>query len=98
MVVKAVADALFAYRPEETLAQVRGPLLVAVAASGSADDEAVRERRLALDDVERARTAAGALPARIVTFTGSGHNLMRYRPDELSAELLGLLEVVAAPP
>jgi pimeloyl-ACP methyl ester carboxylesterase len=95
-VVRAAVDGLFAYRPEEALAAVSAPLLVTPAASGSADDEEVRERRLALDDVVRARAAAGTGPTRIVTFTGSGHNLMRYRPDELAGELLGLLEVAFA--
>lgn len=93
MVVKAVADALFTYRPEEVLAGIAAPLLVAVAESGSADDDVVRERRLALDDVVRARGGVGS--TRIATFTGSGHNLIRYRPDELSAELAALLVVAA---
>jgi pimeloyl-ACP methyl ester carboxylesterase len=96
LVVRAVAEALFAYRPEEVLPRVAGPLLVAVAESGSPDDEEVRERRLALDDLARTRSAAGEDRPRIVTFTGSGHNLMRYRPDELSAELLRLVEDAAA--
>ncbi|MEA2622211.1 MAG: hypothetical protein QOH61_1121 [Chloroflexota bacterium] len=95
MVVKAAVQALYAFRPGHVLPLVEGALLVAVAASGSADDDTVRERSLALEDVVRARAAVGVPPARIVTFTGSGHNLMRYRPAELSAELVRLLEVAA---
>ena len=97
MVVKMVVDAVFGFRPRDVVPWLAVPLLVAVAASGSADDETVRERRLALDDLVRARVAApgGGTPTRIATFTGSGHNLMRYRPDELSAELAALLDVAA---
>ena len=98
MVVKMVADAVFAFRPRDVVPWLDVPLLVAVAASGSADDETARERRLALDDLVRARIAGGdgGTPTRIATFTGSGHNLMRYRPDELSAELAALLRVASA--
>ncbi len=58
-------------------------------------DDAVRERRLALDEVMRTRLADRAPPARVVRFVGVGHNLMRYRPAELSAELIGLTEIAA---
>ena len=91
-VVKAAADALFTYRPDDVLPAVDVPLLLAEAVSGSADDEDAREARLVLDDVVRAR---GNAPTRIATFAGSGHNLMRYRADELGAELAALLEVAA---
>jgi hypothetical protein len=70
-------------------------VLIAVAESGAADDETLRERRLALDDVVRARAAGGVAPPRIRVFPGAGHNLMRYRADELSAALLELLEEAA---
>jgi pimeloyl-ACP methyl ester carboxylesterase len=94
-VVRAVAEAAFTYRPDEVLPAYPGPVLIVVASSGSADDEAARERRLALDDAVRARAAVGAAPPRVATFTGSGHNLMRYRPGPLAAELLALLGVSA---
>jgi hypothetical protein len=67
-------------------------LLVAVAESGSADDESARERRLALDEVLGRRARAGAAPAIVERFVGAGHNLMRYRPVELSRALARLLE------
>jgi pimeloyl-ACP methyl ester carboxylesterase len=83
--------AMFAYRPAPLLVDLRAPLLVLVAEPGGPDDPDVRERRLALDDLLRARHAAGRPPARVVRFGGVAHNLMRYRPAEVSAELLGLL-------
>jgi pimeloyl-ACP methyl ester carboxylesterase len=90
--MRGSVEALFSYRPRVALANVATPVLLAVAESGAADDETVRERRLALDDVLRARAATGMPPPDIRVFRGAGHNLMRYRADELSAALLDLLE------
>jgi pimeloyl-ACP methyl ester carboxylesterase len=91
--MRGAVEAMFSYRPSETLGPLGAPLLVLVAESGSADDEDVRERRLALDDVVRARGEAGSARPRVVRFEGAGHNLMRYRPAEVAAELAWLLEV-----
>jgi pimeloyl-ACP methyl ester carboxylesterase len=88
MVVKAVVDGLFRYRPDEVLPSIQAPLLLVAATSGSADEEDARDRGLARDDVVAARLAYGN-PTRVVTLLG-GHNLMRYRPAELSAELVAL--------
>jgi pimeloyl-ACP methyl ester carboxylesterase len=93
--IRGVVDAMYGYQPMEVAATVPRPLLVLVAESGSADDEAVRERRLALDDVLASHARSGA-PARVVRFIGAGHNLMRYRPAEVAAELLALRAVAAA--
>jgi pimeloyl-ACP methyl ester carboxylesterase len=90
-VLAGSVQAMFGYRPEPILSEFDAPLLVLVAESGGADDLEVRERRLALDDVLAARATAGRPPARVVRFEGVAHNLMRYRPAEISAELLGLL-------
>ena len=94
--VRGLVDAMYAYRPDEALAAVRCPLLVLLAESGTADDEGAGERRLALEDVLRARLAAGPAAgatseARVAVFGGVGHNLMRYRPAAVAAELRGLL-------
>ncbi len=89
-VLRAVSAGLFAYDPREVLPQVRAPLLAIAAEAGGADDDAIRERRLALADVERVRAAAGCDPARVVRWGGCGHNVMRYRPDALAAELAAL--------
>jgi pimeloyl-ACP methyl ester carboxylesterase len=88
-------DAMFQYEPINTLAGLPQRLLVAVAESGAADDETARERRIALNDLERARTAAGTPAPDIRVFAGAGHNLMRYRPAELSDALVDLLRGAA---
>jgi pimeloyl-ACP methyl ester carboxylesterase len=93
--LRGSVEALFSYRPRIALAKVSAPVLIAVAESGAADDETLRERRIALDDLVRARAAAGVVPPDIRVFEGAGHNLMRYRADELSAALMDLLEEVA---
>jgi pimeloyl-ACP methyl ester carboxylesterase len=93
--LRGSVEALFSYRPRTALAKVTAPVLIAVAESGAADDETLRERRLALDDVFRARAAAGAPAPEVRVFPGAGHNLMRYRAGELSAALLELLEQAA---
>lgn len=93
--VRALVDAIDAYRPAEALGNVRCPVRVLVAESGNADDDAARERRLALEDVERIRAAQGYPAAGVSRFAGVGHNLMRYRPGEVAAELLALLEAAA---
>lgn len=87
--LRAVVDAMFAYAPEEVLPRMRAPLTILVADS-TADDEGARERKLALDDMLRARDLASCRPAHVVRFAGTGHNLMRYRPAEVADELLAL--------
>ncbi len=89
---RGLAAAMFDYRPIETLAAAPMPLLVLVAGAGTADDEMARERDLALDDVLAARREARLPDARVVRLPGTGHNLMRYRPATVSAELLALSE------
>jgi pimeloyl-ACP methyl ester carboxylesterase len=88
-VLKGCVEAMFGYSPQESLGDLAAPLVVAVASSGTADDEEARDRQLALDEVvaERERRS---LATAVTAFPGAGHNLMRYRPDELS-ELLALL-------
>ena len=88
--LRALVEAMFGYRPVDVLAAAPAPLLVMVAGAGTADDDMARERELALGDVLEARAAAGLSPARVVRLPGTGHNLMRYRPGALSAELLAL--------
>jgi pimeloyl-ACP methyl ester carboxylesterase len=85
-VVRRLVEAMYTYRPLEALAGVARPVTALVARPTTADDDE-RERRLALDDVQAARRAAGYPPMRIRTFEGAGHDLMRYRPDEVAAEL-----------
>ena len=89
--------AMFEYRPGAVLGVYPGPLLVAVAEAGGADDMAARERRLGLEDELRRRASAGLPAATVRRYPGVGHNLMRYRPDELAMDLEGLLEAAARP-
>jgi pimeloyl-ACP methyl ester carboxylesterase len=91
--LRGVVNAMYAYQPLEVMPRVRCPTLVISAESGAADDELVRERRLALDDVVGARHRGGG-PTRTVRLTGVGHNLMRYRPATVAAEVLALRALV----
>lgn len=90
--VRASVAEMFGYQPLEVLAGVTQPLLVAVADSATADDEERRERLLALEDVVRRRRELGLSAPTVERFAGAGHNLMRYRPAELSASLERLLQ------
>lgn len=90
--LRGSVEAMFEYRPRDVLGTLDVPVLVAVAETGAADDETVRERRLALDDVVHRRAASRLAALEVRTFSGAGHNLMRYRPAELSAALVELLE------
>jgi pimeloyl-ACP methyl ester carboxylesterase len=92
-VVRRLVDAMYAYRPLEVLAPLGCPIVVLAAVARSADDEEERERWLALEDLRRARRGGGLPPVQVVRFEGVGHDLVRYRPDEVSralAELAGL--------
>ena len=92
--MKAAVESMFDYDPG-ALAALPQPLLIAMAQSGTADDEVARERSSALDDVLRDRAAAGLPEPTVQHFLRAGHNLMRYRPVELSEALLELLEQLA---
>jgi pimeloyl-ACP methyl ester carboxylesterase len=94
--LRGSVDAIFEYRPLQTLGTLEMPILVAVAASGAADDELARERQLALDDVIRARAERGLSAMTVRRFAGAGHNLMRYRPVELSSAMIDLLTEATA--
>lgn len=86
-VIRRAVASMYGYRPLEALTTVACPVAVLVANSATADDEDERERRLALEDAQRIRTAAGLAPMHIRRFDGVGHDLMRYRPDDVAAEL-----------
>jgi pimeloyl-ACP methyl ester carboxylesterase len=88
--LRGAVEAMFTYRPRDMLSRLDVPLLVCVAESGAADDETVRERRLALGEIVGARASGGRATA-VTTFSPAGHNLMRYRPEVLSKALLALL-------
>ena len=83
--VEASVRAMFRYDPIAALASVPAPV-VAVAA---ADDE-TGSRARALAAASDARAAAGLGRIRAVSFGRDGHNLMRYRPDAVSAAILSV--------
>ena len=86
-VVRRCVAAMYGYQPLEALAEVACPVTLVAASPGTADDEDERERRLAIEDAQAARARVG-LPAMAVhVHEGAGHDLMRYRPDELTHEL-----------
>jgi pimeloyl-ACP methyl ester carboxylesterase len=80
----ASVEAMFEYRPVETLAAVKAPI-VALVAGG--DETGTREGTLA--EVARARAVAGRSPIRVVRYPADGHNLMRYRPTSVAGAILG---------
>jgi pimeloyl-ACP methyl ester carboxylesterase len=88
-VIRRVVESMYTYQPLEALVEVRCPVSILVAEPATADDEDLRERLLALEDVRRARATVG-LETSVRRFVGAGHDLMRYRPDDLAAELARL--------
>ncbi len=86
-VIRRCVEAMYRYQPLDALAEVDAAVALLVAGAASADDEDERERRLAIEDVQHARTQAGRSPMHVRVFEGAGHDLMRYQPDAVSAEL-----------
>jgi pimeloyl-ACP methyl ester carboxylesterase len=82
---EASVRVMFAYDPIATLTEVRAPVTALV----SADDE-LASRAAALADASRARVSAGLAAIERVDFPHDGHNLMRYRPDAVSAAILAV--------
>jgi hypothetical protein len=76
---------MFTYEPLPTLAAVLAPIVALLAA----DDE-TRSRARALEAASAARLTAGHEPIALVRFGHDGHNLMRYRPREVTAAVLSL--------
>jgi pimeloyl-ACP methyl ester carboxylesterase len=87
-VLGACVRTMFAYDPLTTVPMIEAPVVVLVAA-GSADD-APGARDRALEATAAARIDAGNPPLETVPFRHDGHNLMRYRPDAVSAAILGI--------
>jgi pimeloyl-ACP methyl ester carboxylesterase len=79
----ASVEAMFSYQSLATLAGLTAPVTVLLAGS---DDRAGRAARL--DELDRARRVAGLAPIRVIEMADAGHNLMRYRPAEVSAAIL----------
>ena len=83
-VVEAIVRTMFASDPAPVVASVEAPV-VALLALGSGDNEA---RLAELRRCATARASAGRRPIRLAGFPGAAHNLMRYRPAEVTAAIL----------
>jgi len=77
----AVVRTMFGYRPEVVLALVRAPI-VAVRRITPGDDAAVASGSGGPSSLALAGLA-------VVDVLAPGHNLLRYRPDEVTAAILG---------
>ena len=83
--LEACVRTMFAYDPLAVLPKVEAPITALIAA----DDE-VGSRAAALAEVSAARVSGRVAPrSRSRAFPHVGHNLMRYRPDEVTAAILG---------
>jgi pimeloyl-ACP methyl ester carboxylesterase len=82
-VVEACVKAMFDYRPAETLGWVTAPITLLIAAE---NEEGSRRRSLSTLQTELA--AKDHPPLTVTGFPSDGHNLMRYRPTEVSAAIL----------
>lgn len=90
-VLEASVRTMFAYDPIGTLAAVEAPV-VALAAAASGDD-APGARDRALSAASDARVAAGRGAIASASFPHDGHNLMRYRPTEVTGAILGVNDI-----
>ena len=83
--LEASVRAMFRYNPLVTLAAVSAPIVALAAAD---DEEGTRAKALAA--ASAARAAAGHGRIRAASFPHDGHNLMRYRPEAVSAAILSV--------
>jgi hypothetical protein len=81
--LEASVRTMFRYDPIETLTHIQAP----IAALAAADDEE-GSRATALAAASAARVDAGLDRIRVTDFGHDGHNLMRYRPEAVSAAIL----------
>lgn len=86
-VIRRCVDAMYRYQPLESLAALACPVVLIAASPGTADDEDERERRLAIEDTQRVRAEAGVPPLTVRIHEGVGHDLMRYRPDDVASDI-----------
>ncbi|HKF84843.1 MAG TPA: alpha/beta hydrolase [Candidatus Limnocylindrales bacterium] len=85
-VVEAMVHTMFGWDPAIGVRDVESPI-AALVALGSADAAArLAELRRTAD----AHTAAGNRALRVTGFPGVAHNLMRYRPADVTAAILGI--------
>lgn len=82
-VVEALVRTMFAYEPNAVVPAVRAPVIALVALAGAPQERLDELRRVAA-----ARVAAGNAPIRVAGYPSAGHNLMRYRPADVTAAIL----------
>jgi pimeloyl-ACP methyl ester carboxylesterase len=82
-VVEAIVRTMFAWDPAPWLQAVDAPVTAIVALSGAEPEPRMAELRR----VGAARAAAGRSPIRVVRLPAA-HNLMRYRPADVTAAIL----------
>jgi pimeloyl-ACP methyl ester carboxylesterase len=83
--LEASVRAMFEYDPLETLPEVTAPIRALVAGVDEMGDRAA-----ALAASSAARVEAGRDRIRAASFDHVGHNLMRYRPEAVSAAILSV--------
>ena len=83
-------EAIFQYRPLEVLAGLDIPIVALVAVDDEGDSAPATAKATALEALQAGRRAGGRSPIEIVRFPTDGHNLPRYRPDELAGAILRL--------
>jgi pimeloyl-ACP methyl ester carboxylesterase len=84
-VLEATVRTMFDDHPVATLGMVSAPIIALLAS----DDEA-GHRAAALAAASAARVDAGRDPIQAVVLPATGHNLMRYRPADVTAAILSL--------
>ena len=83
--LEASVRTMFATDPGDALVAVVAPVIALLAG-----DDATGSRAAALAAVSAARVEAGRSPIQLVTLAATGHNLMRYRPADVTAAILSL--------
>ena len=85
--LEASVRAMFGYEPLATLARVAAPVVALVAG-----DDDTGSRGEALTAASMARVGAGLAAIQVVPYDAAGHNLMRYRPADVTAAILSLTD------
>ena len=83
--LEACVRTMFDYDPRTVLSTIEAPIVALVAA-----DDGTGARAGVLGEMSRVRRSTGRTPVRVEPFPHDGHNLMRYRPREVSAALLSV--------
>jgi pimeloyl-ACP methyl ester carboxylesterase len=83
-VVEALVHTMFAWDPAEAVGGVSSPVAALIALGAGEPDARLAELRRTADS----RAAAGLGAIRVTGFPGVAHNLMRYRPADVTAAIL----------